>query len=425
LMPTGDGLFKGLPVRADLAKAIVDSGVTCIRLGGDYSGPPGYKWKTMLGDPDRRPQYRGTWYPWSTNGFGIEDFVRFCRASGIEPAFAINIEETEQDAADLVEYLNGPITSKWGRRRAANGHPQPYAVRYIEIGNEEAISGNVEEYSHYLDRFKRLAPAMHAKDPKLHLVISAWWRSKEPWCRRIVEALRGQAALWDVHVGGDDLREGENVDRLLTEMRRLFQEWSPGTPMRACIFEENGDQHDLQRALGHAHILNVTQRHGEFVQMDCPANCLQPFRQNDNGWNQGQVFFTADQVWGMPPFYAQQMAALNHLPLCVESELTSPNSDLDVTATRSKDGHTLVIKVVNVGASPHGTSIRLEGVQPAGPHAEVWSLTGTLKSVNLPALPERVRSHRSLFDVAASQFDYTFPAHSYTVLRLGIRKPGD
>jgi alpha-L-arabinofuranosidase len=424
LTGTGSALFKGLAIRADIAQMLKKEGLTFMRYGGSMVNSPEYRWKKMIGDPDRRPQYRGTWYPYSTNGFGIEDFVRFCRAAGIEPAFAINIEETELDAADLVEYLNGPITSRWGKRRAANGHPEPYAVRYIEIGNEEAISGKPEEYAHYLERFRRLAPAMHAKDPRLHLVISAWWRHEEPWCRRIVEELRGQAALWDVHVGGDDLREGANVDRLLTDMRRLFEEWSPGTPMRACIFEENGDQHDLQRALGHAHILNVTQRHGDFVLMDCPANCLQPFGQNDNGWNQGQVFFTADQVWGMPPYYAQQMAAENHLPSRVESETTSPDSDLDVTATRSKDGKTLVIKVVNVGVSPHTASVRLEGSRVPAPHAEVWKLTGTLKSVNLPALPERVRSHRSQFDGAASQFEYTFPAHSYTILRLGLNKPG-
>ncbi len=68
--------------------------------------------------------------------------MQFCEAAHIEPAFAINIDETPEDVADMVEYLNGPETSRWGKVRAQNGHPAPYHVKYIEIGNEEAIDGN-------------------------------------------------------------------------------------------------------------------------------------------------------------------------------------------------------------------------------------------------------------------------------------------
>ena len=142
---------------------------------------PGYRWKNMIGDPDKRPPYRGNWYPYSTNGFGIEDFLKFCEAARIEPAFAINIEETPQDAADLVDYLNGPVTTAWGRKRAENGHPQPYKVHYIEIGNEEVIGADdPAAYAHYAARFRALYAAMHPRDPGLRLVCAAWWRPDSP-----------------------------------------------------------------------------------------------------------------------------------------------------------------------------------------------------------------------------------------------------
>jgi hypothetical protein len=243
LTPTGVDLFHGLPVRADIGKALQAEGLTFLRYGGSMVNAPGYRWKQMIGDPGRRPQYTGTWYSHSSNGFGIEEYVRFCRAAGIEPAFAVNIEETPQDAADLVEYLNGPEASTWGRRRALNGHPAPYHVRFIEIGNEETTN------AHYIERFTLLEAAMHRADPSLQLVIAAWWEPDNPVSKRIVQDLNGKAALWDVHVGGDDLNEGTNVDALFTRMEHLVRAWSPGTGLKACVFEENGDRHDFQRAL--------------------------------------------------------------------------------------------------------------------------------------------------------------------------------
>jgi alpha-L-arabinofuranosidase len=420
LTPTGSDLFHGLPFRADIGNALVREGLTFLRYGGTMVNAPEYRWKRMIGDPDRRPQYRGHWCPYSTNGFGIEEFVRFCEAARFEPVFAINIEERPQDAADLVEYLNGPSTSPWGRRRAENGHPQPYRVRYVEIGNEEALDGSRAEYAHYLERFERLYAAMHPVDPDLQLVIAAWWRPEEPLVKQTVQRLNGKAALWDVHVGGDGLGDGRDADRIFTQMQRLFQEWAPGTRMRAAVFEENGNRHDLQRALGHASILNATQRHGDFVRMDCPANCLQPWRQNDNGWDQGQVFFTSSQVWGMPPYYAQQMAAANHQPEVVASTASSPDDALDALALRSEDGNELVVRVVNLSDRPHATRLSLNGFQPSRSTAEVVELRGRPEDVNPPEEPTRIVPTRRIWQYGLQSGTpiYSFPPYSFTILQF-------
>jgi alpha-L-arabinofuranosidase len=412
LSGTGDDLFHGLPIRADIGRMLQDQGLTVLRYGGCMVNAEGYRWKNMIGDRDKRPQYKGWWNPHSTNGFGIEEFLQFCEAAKFEKVFAINIEETPQDAGDLVEYLNGPATSEWGSRRAKNGHPAPYGVKYIEIGNEETTN------AHYIERFKLLYDAMHARDPSVQFIIAAWWEPDNPISRRIVQELDGKAALWDVHVGGDELHEGRNVDALFTRMEKLVHEWAPKTPLKACVLEENGGRHDLQRALGHACVLNATERHGDFVLIDCPANCLQPWRQNDNDWDQGQVFFTSSQVWGMPPFYAQQMAAANHLPCRVASEAKSPNDVLDVTSTRSDDASTLVLKVVNIGDKPHRASIEIAGLGSIAHTAEATTLSGKLGDVNPPESPTQIHSVRTDFDNAAERFDYEFPAYSYTILKL-------
>ncbi len=154
--------------------------------------------------------------------------------------------------------------------------------------------------------------------------------------------------------------------------------------------------------------------------LDCPANCLQPWKQNDNDWDQGQVFLTNRQVWGMPPYYTQQMAAENFQPYRVASTVEAPNNDLDVTVTRSEDENTLVLQVVNVGDRPHRAAVTVEHFGPVASRTEVWTLTGKPDDVNSPEEPERIKPARSVFEAAAGNFDYEFPANSYTILRLAL-----
>lgn len=217
LTGTGRALFHGLPIRADIAKGLADEGITFLRYAGTMVNVPGYRWKNMIGDPDRRPPCAGNWYPYSTNGFGIFDFLNFCEAAHIESAFAINIEETPQDAADLADYLTAPVTNAWGAKRAADGHPAPYSVKYIEIGNEEAIGTDMADaYAHYAERFRLLAHAIHGRKPALKLVCSAWWLPNSSHTKSVFEAVDGEAAAWDLHVDSDGARAGTVVDLQLS-----------------------------------------------------------------------------------------------------------------------------------------------------------------------------------------------------------------
>lgn len=423
LMGTGAERFHGLPVRADIAQSLVSEGVTFLRYGGTMVNAPGYRWKNMIGDPDRRPPYRGHWYPYSTNGFGIFDFLSVCEAAHIEAAFAINIEESDGDAADLADYLTAPTTNPWGRRRAEDGHPAPYHVAYIEIGNEEVLGGDRhgEQYAHYADRFRALSAAIHARNPTLKLVCAAWWDPRRPGMREVFDAIDGKAAAWDLHVDSDEARAGTAIDARLTQMQSLFQKWNPQTALKAVVFEENGGRHDQQRALGHATTLNATRRHGDFVLADCPANCLQPYQQNDNGWDQGQIFFTADHVWAMPPYYAQQMASQNYQPLRVESVVTGngPGTHaLDVLSTRSEDGKTLVLSVVNVSSDAVPAAISLTHFENRKANVSTWTLAAEPDAVNPPDGPETVHPQAGVVRTVSPNVDYNFPPYSFTVLRF-------
>ncbi len=418
LMTTGDDQFNGLPLRNDIGQAMVDQGLTFLRYGGTMINTEGYRFKKMIGDRDKRPPYTGHWYRWSTNGFGIEDFLQFCEAAGFEPSFAVNIEETPEDMADMIEYLNGPATSVWGRKRAENGHPEPYHVKYIGIGNEEVLfhGDRADEYDHYIERFNLLHDAMKAKDPSISLVCTAWWRPDSPSIEKVFRAMDGKADYWDYHPWADQLTSGSDVMAELRQMQQMFLGWNPATTLKCAIFEENGNSHNIQRVLGHVTLQNAVRRMGDFVLTSCAANALQPYGQNDNGWDQGQVFFTPTQVWGMPPYYAQQMAAANHQPLLVASRTQSPADALDVTATRSEDNRRLVLHIANTSGGTVNTRLQVDGL---GTIADVRavSLSGALDDVNTPDEPERITPRERPLKPAAKQTIVIAP-YSYTIVVL-------
>ena len=418
LMSTGADRFRGLPVRGDIGEAMVDEGLTFLRYGGTMVNAEGYRFKKMIGDRDRRPPYRGHWYRYSTNGFGIEEFVQFCEKAGFEAAFAVNIEETPEDMADMVEYLNGPADSEWGRRRAANGHPEPYGVRYIGIGNEEVFfnGDRGDEYDHYVERFLLLHDAIKAVDPSVQLVATAWWRPDSPHMERTFRALDGKADFWDYHPWANQLSSGRKTGRELQRMYELFHEWNPATKMRCAIFEENGDSHDMLRVLGHVTIQNAVRRMGDFVLTSCAANALQPYGQNDNGWDQGQLFFTPSRVWGMPPYHAQRMASTYHQPLLVGCRTTGAEKVLDVTATRSRDAGRLVLHMVNTGAEPLRVNLQVEGFGTVASARRI-SLAGGLNAVNTPEEPQRVVPQEDALAASADQSCELEP-YSYTIVVL-------
>jgi len=416
LMSTGKKQFKGLPLRNDIGQAFINQGLTFLRYGGSMVNSPEYRFKNMVGDRDQRPPYRGNWYRFTTNGFGIVEFMQYAEAAGFTPSFAVNIEETPEDMADMIEYFNGPVTSEWGGKRAKDGHPEPYGLKYIQIGNEELLFADDKEgYQHYIERFNLLYEAMTGKDPDLIFIHSAWWRpGSKKNMEMVFRALDGKAAYWDYHPWVDDFSSARKVESGLKEMKEMFLGWNPATTMKCAIFEENGNSHNIRRTLGHIITQNAVRRMGDFVLTSCPANALEPYKQNDNGWNQGQIFFTPDQVWGMPPYYAQQMASHYHQPLLVGSLVSNNSGDLDITATRSEDGKQIVLHIANTGEKVLPVNVILKGVESIA-SAKAITLSGDLMGVNTPEEPEKIIPIEEDLNYSPGAV-YNVKPYSYTIL---------
>ena len=228
-----------------------------------------------------------------------------------------------------------------------------------------------------------LAQAIHGRDPRLpglRRLVDAENRRNEDRIQRRRRQGRGlgRPRRRTIHA-----RASPWIGNCL-EMQALFRQWDPQTTMKCVIFEENGES---ARYAARARPRRHAQRRAAARRLcarGLPRKLPSALAQNDNGWDQGQVFFTPDHVWAMPPFYAQQMAAENYEPLRVQSDVSG--ADLDVTAIGSEDGKTLVLSVVN-SDGPQAASFSLTGFAGVQSPAHAW----TLPQTSPPSTPRMAR----------------------------------
>jgi Alpha-L-arabinofuranosidase C-terminal domain/Alpha-L-arabinofuranosidase 1 domain len=430
LLQPGDwGRFKGLPVRRDVAEALIDQGVTVLRYGGSMVNHAEYRWKAMTGPRDRRPPYHGTWYPYSSNGWGIPDFLTFCEAAGFESIPAFNLDETPQDMADFIRYAKGPADGEWGQRRAADGHPKPYKLRSIELGNEERVDEG------YFRKFKPLAEAVWQVDPDIVIVVGDFdyrERIRDPFRfrgnssgvtslaahRQILQLAKehGREVWFDVHVWTDGPRPSSTLSGAFSLIDAL-EKIGDGARFKVAVFELNANNHGVRRALANALAIQAIERDGR-IAVVASANALQPNGQNDNGWDQGLLFLNPSQVWLQPPGYVTQLYSRHYQPRLARCTVTGAGDALDVSATLSQDSTTLVLQAVNPTDRPVPAEIRLSGYIPGKTDARVIELSGEPEATNSAVRPAAVvpRGRRWSHGLSDGKASYTFPPHSVTMI---------
>jgi alpha-L-arabinofuranosidase len=430
LQPGEWGRFKGLPVRRDVVEGLIDQGVSVLRYGGSMVNAQGYRWKNMIGPRDRRPIYKGTWYRWSSNGWGIVDFLNLCEAMHILGVPDFNINESPADMADFIEYVNGAVDTPWGRRRAADGHSSPYHLTHIELGNEERVDDV------YYGKFAALARAIWKVDPAMILVVgdfaydasigdamhvtgAASRITSLAAHRRILELAAAQKGqVWfDVHVWTDKPGISTSL-RALPSYIDAIDSLAGSAKHKVVVFELNSGNHLQRRALANAQAIEAAQRDGR-LPIVCSANCLQCDGQNNNGWDQGLLFLNPSQVWLQPPGYVTRMIARAYEPRVLDARVES-GTPLDVTATASQDGRTIVIQVVNASDKPVTAAIDLDGFSPMKGMAEVNELAGPLDADNTARDTQRImpRARQWAYSAKTGKTSITFGADSFTVIRF-------
>jgi alpha-N-arabinofuranosidase len=357
--------------RPDLQQAIAGLGPPVIRWpGGCYASP--YRWKDGIGPQHKRgPHPKNMWDDKEVNSFGTDEFVAMCRRVGAEPLLVINIGTPQwnqgvmdndflQEALDWIEYCNGPADSKWGRVRAANGHPEPYRVKYWEIDNETWGMG-AETYAEWVNRF---APAMRKADPSIKLAAcgSAGYGDGGhglAWNRVLIERCTDQVDYLSIHhyESPDRYAEGPRAYEAFFRKTGDLIAASKNPKLRIYVSEWNAQSTDWRTGLYCGGLLNAFERCGDMLEIGGPALFLRHV--SASGWDNAFVNFDHRTWFPAPNYVVMQLWREHYAPQRIA--LDGESAPLNAVATKSADGKTLYFKAVNPSDAAVPVVLKLAG----------------------------------------------------------------
>jgi alpha-L-arabinofuranosidase len=317
LMPIAT--WKGHGLRRDLAEMIAALKPAFVRFPGgcfveglDRANAP--RWKDSMGEPAQRRGIPNRWGYQTSGAFGVHEFLQWCEDLGAEPVYVINcgmghnyavpinqMKEWVQDALDLVEYARGPVDSKWGALRAAAGHPAPFKLNYMEIGNENGGPAYAERYALFHD-------ALKGKYPDLHLVANLW-NDDIPKTRPV--------EIQDEHYYLDALGFLGMADHYQRVDRK-----GPLVYVGEYAVNNGAGNGNFSAALGEAAFLTGLETNGDHVVMASYAPLLA--HPAWKAWTPNAIVFDQGRSYGTPSYYLQTMFAPNRGDVVCPSDLDQP-----------------------------------------------------------------------------------------------------
>lgn len=427
LLPDERGLYHGLPVRRDLAEKMT-AGIGHIRFGGDMINAHGFDWRQMTGDPDKRRQYHDGWNYHKSAQFMIFEFLDFCRAANVEPLVNLPEHLKAEDVAAFVEYCNGSAATPGGQQRLAAGRAASLGLRRVMYGNGLPP---LQECEKLIERLSQINPQVHLivgdighvpwvlisqRDPKRAEQLNRFLARLEAVGSRPEVNLLGSHVLWE---------------KTMNEAQRGF----PGLGQGPRIYAEeiNGSGSNWQRGLGDALQTITAEKRGNLVWGMAFCNALQASGHLYE-WNQGHIHFTAAQSWYQPSGHVVRMIGESFQPIVVPCNVTAPQVTvahhgekadevvetpaIAASATRSRDGKKLVLKIVNLWGGPVATKINLPGLPPQTVRGQAIASLH-LAGRNTAEQPNYIAPHP--LTIAASQhgtLDLVLEPVSFTLVEL-------
>jgi len=324
-------------LRLDLGNMLASLKPSFLRFpGGNYiesdNVTNAVRWKKSIGDIAQRPGHlNDAWGYWSTDGFGAHEFFQYCEDMGMEPLYGINcglmlgynggtnntvplsdMGPWVQDALDLLQYANGDTSTTWGAVRAANGHPAPFNLKYLEIGNENGGSLYDARYTLFYDAIKSNYPAVK--------LISPVWGSPSSPVSRPVE-------IRDEHYyssPGTFIGYATKYDSYSRSGPKVFVG-------EYAVTSGYGTYGNLSAALGEAAFMTGMERNSDIVQLASYA----PLFANVNGiqWHPDLLYYDNSRMFGTPSYYVQKLFGQNR------GDYVLPVSISAITNTASSTAH--------------------------------------------------------------------------------------
>ena len=355
-MTTQTGLNLG-GFRPDILQAVKELHPTCLRWpGGGYVAQ--YDWKWGIGPQEKRERWaHWMWMDYDQNCFGTDEFIRFCREVGSEPIIVVSVkferpaEEYDrilQDAVNWIRYCNAPATDEWGAKRAANGHPEPYNVKYWEIDNEMWEMG-IDRYEKCVRDF---STALRKIDPSIKIIACGGFREDEQFINRSGSYFDYLSLHHYEQQGGyatGPARLGEQYDRYANMIAD-----GPNPNIKLFISEWNLNSIDWRTGLFAGGFLNICESR-DVVAMGAAALFIR--RTDAPDWNNAFINFDYKDLFKAPNCQVTELwyDHFSKYRLAYSGE----TGNVSVSTTLSENGANVIVKVVNPTDEP--ATLRIKG----------------------------------------------------------------
>jgi len=424
--------------RKDLMQMMVDLHPKFLRCpGGNYvegdTVETRFDWKKTVGPVEERPGHPCPWGYRSSDGLGLLEFLEWCEDMKAEPVLAVyagyslkgahvnpgpDLQPFVQDALDEIEYVTGDTSTTLGARRAKDGHPAPFKLNYVEIGNEDWF----DKSGSYDARFAQFYDAIKAKYPQLKTIstfgddqpANTLVKSRKPdmidghYYRSVDTFLKmspDYASKYDRN--GPELFVGE-----WAAYETSFPPWDqqsqkePPTPR-------------FESAIGDAVFLAAMERNSDLIKMQCYAPMFVNVNPGARQWRPNLIGYDAVSAYGSPSYYAIQMFSRN----LGDEILSTASAETAVQGCATRDGQTgeIFLKLVNPQTNAVSLNIAINGVTSLESKADAITLAGNPADSNSMAEPKKVIPVKTTVRHVQPQFVYTLSPNSIVVLKLKAR----
>jgi alpha-N-arabinofuranosidase len=403
--------------RPDLMEMMAALHPTFLRLpGGNYLEgdqiDERFDWKNTIGPLVDRPTHRSPWNYQSSDGMGLLEFLEWTEDLHIQTVLAVfagyalkgdhirpgpMLTPFVEDALDEIEFATGDTATKWGAVRAKLGHPEPFPVKYVEIGNED----NFDRSGSYEGRYAQFYKALKAKYPQLELIATAPLKRMKPdvlddhYYKRADEFFEDVKHYDNADRGGPKIFVGEWATR----------EGSPTTNMGA--------------ALGDAAWMTGMERNSDLIVMASYAPLFVNVNPGGMQWESDLIGYNALTSYGSPSYYAQSMFAEYLGTEVPASSVTGGGERFFYSVTRDPAKGAVYLKLVNASSDAQSIEISLTGAKSVGKMGALVSLSGAnWAETNTITAPVRIVPAKSPLKNTGAKFSHVIPAYSIQVIEL-------
>jgi len=433
LFPTDTYKGHANGLRKDLAETVAALKPSFVRFpGGCLSHGDGianiYNWKNTIGPVEQRKAEKNIWNYQQSMGLGYFEYLQFCEDIGAKPlpviAAGVSCQNSArsrgkgqeavpreymqsyiQDILDLIEYCNGSVTSTWGKKRAEAGHPKPFNLEYIGIGNEDHITEDFKV------RFKMIFDAIHAKYPGIKVVGTSGpghsgFDYEEGW--KVARDLKVPVIDEHYYCG---------YKWFLNNLHR-YDNYPRADYGKVYVGEYASWGSTLQNALAEAAYMCNLERNGDVVEFASYAPLFG--RVGHTQWNPDLIYFDGKSVYPTINYYVQKLFGQNHGDKYFSNTIIKKDGNAMERSSCVQDSKTgdIILKMSNIGAAQQ-VSIDLSAFKRIKSKAIISVLKGDLEASNYPRTGKGGHSfeEKNTFQ-AKKKFTYTMPENSFTVIRI-------